>query len=185
MLPVRALASQHAGRSAPRLATDQGTRVVARESARTWARSNWPRGAANPLASTRGELLEIRADFTPAPDSEVVFKVRGVEIRYDAAKQEITVDKARAPAPLRDWTPAPDHPHRPHEFHRLRERRTDLRADPVDRETDRSRRGSERERRRGEVHGPRSARVEIHLAVSVPAIPAPRGARMRVSLQPP
>ncbi len=59
-------------------------------------------GAANPLAATTGELLEIRADFTPAADSEIFFKVRGIEIRYSAAKQEISVAGHRAPAPLRD-----------------------------------------------------------------------------------
>ena len=59
-------------------------------------------GGANPLAETKGELLEIRADFAPAPDSEVLCKVRGVEVRYSAAKQEISVAGHRAPAPLRD-----------------------------------------------------------------------------------
>ncbi len=59
-------------------------------------------GGKNPLSDVHGELLEIRADFTPAPNSEVLFKVRGVEIRYDSAKQEIVIDKHRAPAPLRD-----------------------------------------------------------------------------------
>ncbi|MFA5028867.1 MAG: glycoside hydrolase family 32 protein, partial [Candidatus Methylomirabilota bacterium] len=56
-------------------------------------------GDANPLADVRGELLEVRADFTPAADSEVVFNVRGVEIRYNAAKQEISGTDVRAPAP--------------------------------------------------------------------------------------
>ena len=59
-------------------------------------------GGANPLAETKGELLEIRADFAPAADSEVVWKVRGIEVRYSAAKQEISVAGQRAPAPLRD-----------------------------------------------------------------------------------
>ncbi len=59
-------------------------------------------GSANPLAATRGELLEICADFAPAPDSELLLKVRGFEIRYSAAQQEISVAGQRAPAPLRD-----------------------------------------------------------------------------------
>lgn len=58
--------------------------------------------AANPLADVRGELLEIRADFTPAADSEVVFNVRGVEIRYNAAKREISAPGVTAPAPLQN-----------------------------------------------------------------------------------
>ena len=59
-------------------------------------------GSANPLAAAKGELLEIRADFAPAADSEVLFKVRGIDIRYSAAKQEISIAGHRAPAPLRD-----------------------------------------------------------------------------------
>ena len=59
-------------------------------------------GAPNPLANVHGELLEIRADFTPAPQGELLFKVRGVPIHYDAAKQEISVGPQRAPGPLID-----------------------------------------------------------------------------------
>jgi len=59
-------------------------------------------GDANPLADAHGELLEIRADFTPAADSKVVFNVRGIEIRYSAAKGEISAPGVRAPAPLQD-----------------------------------------------------------------------------------
>jgi len=59
-------------------------------------------GATNPLAGVRGELLEVHADFQPAPDSEVTFKVRGVDIHYSAAKQEISMGNLRAPAPLQD-----------------------------------------------------------------------------------
>lgn len=59
-------------------------------------------GDANPLANAHGDLLEIRADFTPAADSEVIFHVRGVEIRYSAAKQEISAPEVHAPAPLQN-----------------------------------------------------------------------------------
>ncbi|MEP6671917.1 MAG: glycoside hydrolase family 32 protein [Chthoniobacter sp.] len=59
-------------------------------------------GAANPLADVRGELLEVHADFQPAADSEVTFKVRGVDIHYSAAQQEISVNGIKAPAPLQD-----------------------------------------------------------------------------------
>ena len=59
-------------------------------------------GTANPLAEVHGELLEIRADFTPAPQSEILFNVRGIPIRYDTAKQEISIGPVRAPAPLID-----------------------------------------------------------------------------------
>jgi len=59
-------------------------------------------GMPNPLAAVHGELLEIRADFTPSPQSELVFNVRGIPIRCDAAKQEISVGSVHAPAPLID-----------------------------------------------------------------------------------
>lgn len=56
----------------------------------------------NPFAGVSGELLEVRADFAPSVDTAVIFNVRGVEIAYDAAKQELVVNNHRAPAPLRD-----------------------------------------------------------------------------------
>ncbi|MCX7824558.1 MAG: GH32 C-terminal domain-containing protein [Verrucomicrobiae bacterium] len=59
-------------------------------------------GDSNPFAAINSELLEIRAEFEPAADSMVTFNIRGVEIAYDAAKQEIVVNNHRASAPLRD-----------------------------------------------------------------------------------
>jgi sucrose-6-phosphate hydrolase SacC (GH32 family) len=57
--------------------------------------------SANPLAKVSGELLELRAEFTPSEASETTFTVRGATIAYDAKKQELTVNGHRAPAPLR------------------------------------------------------------------------------------
>jgi fructan beta-fructosidase len=54
----------------------------------------------NPLAGVRGELIELRAAFKPGATSVLNLKVRGVEIVYDAAKQELRVQGHRAPAPL-------------------------------------------------------------------------------------
>ncbi|MCX6907318.1 MAG: GH32 C-terminal domain-containing protein, partial [Verrucomicrobia bacterium] len=59
-------------------------------------------GDANPFAGVSGELFEVRADFTPSADTTVAFNVRGVEIAYDAAKQELIVNNHRSPAPLRN-----------------------------------------------------------------------------------
>ena len=60
-------------------------------------------GAPNPLASVHGELLEIRADFTPPAGSVTTLSVRGIDVSYDASKQELTVEgKHVAPAPLRN-----------------------------------------------------------------------------------
>ncbi len=55
----------------------------------------------NPLSSVRGELIEIRAEFTPGTVREVTFTVRGAPIIYDVARQELTVNGHRAPSPLR------------------------------------------------------------------------------------
>ncbi|MHA3772886.1 glycoside hydrolase family 32 protein [Verrucomicrobiota bacterium sgz303538] len=59
-------------------------------------------GDANPLANTRGELVELRASFEPGQAKEVQFNVRGVPIVYDPAKQELRVKDHIASAPLRD-----------------------------------------------------------------------------------
>jgi fructan beta-fructosidase len=58
-------------------------------------------GDANPLAKFKGELVEVRASFEPESASEVSFMVRGVPIVFNAAKQELTVNGHRSPAPLR------------------------------------------------------------------------------------
>jgi fructan beta-fructosidase len=59
-------------------------------------------GDANPFAETKaGDAMELRADFEPGADSEVKFTVRGVPIIFNAAKQELTVNGHRSPAPLR------------------------------------------------------------------------------------
>lgn len=58
-------------------------------------------GQANPLAKFRAELVELRAEFEPGTNSVVDFVIRGVPVSYDMAKQELTVNGVRAPAPLR------------------------------------------------------------------------------------
>jgi sucrose-6-phosphate hydrolase SacC (GH32 family) len=64
----------------------------------------------DPLRGVSGELLEVRAELTPAAagaaaaaaNSRVTFTIRGVPLAYDAASQELSVAGHRAPAPLRD-----------------------------------------------------------------------------------
>jgi sucrose-6-phosphate hydrolase SacC (GH32 family) len=58
-------------------------------------------GAANPLAESGGELLELRAEFEPG-EAEVRWMIRGTAIVYDAKRQELIVGQQRAPAPLQD-----------------------------------------------------------------------------------
>jgi fructan beta-fructosidase len=54
-----------------------------------------------PIRGASGELIEIRAEFVPDPSSVLTFRVRGVEIAYDAGKQELNVHGRRLSAPLR------------------------------------------------------------------------------------
>lgn len=54
----------------------------------------------DPAASAAGELLEVRAEFSPGASSVLTLKVRGVEVAYDAARGEIRVGGISAPAPL-------------------------------------------------------------------------------------
>jgi fructan beta-fructosidase len=58
-------------------------------------------GDANPLAEITGEALEVRAEFQPKPGSVVNFELRGIKVRYDTDRAEITVNGHTAPAPLR------------------------------------------------------------------------------------
>jgi len=58
-------------------------------------------GDANPLSRVKAELLELRTEFEPGEAKEVVFKVRGATIVWDAKTQELVVNGHRAPAPLR------------------------------------------------------------------------------------
>jgi sucrose-6-phosphate hydrolase SacC (GH32 family) len=59
-------------------------------------------GTPNPVAHVQAELVELRAEFEPGTDSELIFTVRGATITYDATTRELIVNEHRAPAPLRD-----------------------------------------------------------------------------------
>ncbi|MEI6566777.1 MAG: GH32 C-terminal domain-containing protein, partial [Verrucomicrobiota bacterium] len=55
----------------------------------------------NPLSGMVAELVELQAEFEPGATSETTLTVRGATISYDAAKQELSVNGHKAPAPLR------------------------------------------------------------------------------------
>jgi len=59
-------------------------------------------GDKNPLAALDAELVEIRAELEPAGAAEIVLRVRGGTVAYDARKQELVVNGYRAPAPLKN-----------------------------------------------------------------------------------
>ncbi|HEX5443923.1 MAG TPA: DUF4980 domain-containing protein [Pirellulales bacterium] len=57
----------------------------------------------NPLTGiTIGGPLELHVEFEPGRATELELNIRGVGLMYDAARQEITVNGHRAPAPLID-----------------------------------------------------------------------------------
>ena len=49
------------------------------------------RAGEDPLAELSGDLFEVEIEFTPAPDSRLVFDLRGYEITYDATSRTLTV----------------------------------------------------------------------------------------------
>jgi sucrose-6-phosphate hydrolase SacC (GH32 family) len=57
-------------------------------------------GAANPLASISGELLELRTEFLPTRAAKVAFKIRGISVVYDATLQQLSVNDHSAPTQL-------------------------------------------------------------------------------------
>lgn len=56
-------------------------------------------GDANPLAGFEAELIELRLTCDVAADTEFALDLRGVPLRYDAAKQELTIGKHRTSWP--------------------------------------------------------------------------------------
>jgi sucrose-6-phosphate hydrolase SacC (GH32 family) len=54
---------------------------------------------ANALAGIRGDLFDLRAQFTVGNAGEVRFVIRGVPVVYDAAKQELVCRDRRNPLP--------------------------------------------------------------------------------------
>lgn len=57
--------------------------------------------SANPLSSIEGDLLEIRTSFEPQPGTITSYNIRGVNVSFDANKQQLTVNGNVALAPLR------------------------------------------------------------------------------------
>ena len=66
---------------------------------RKHAWSNLPlKPADNPLADVHGDLFDINTQNSDVTGvSEVMFQLRGIPIRYDITKQEISCDKLKAP----------------------------------------------------------------------------------------
>lgn len=59
-------------------------------------------GESDILGETKGGLLELRAEFKPAGATAITLSLRGIPITYDVSKQEIEINKHRAPAPMKD-----------------------------------------------------------------------------------
>ena len=83
----------------PRLAWQPVEELKALRS-RTNAASGELQPGDNPLAGVDGRAGRAPRGVRAGPESVLTFKVRGVEIILDAAKQEIRVGGSEAPAPL-------------------------------------------------------------------------------------
>jgi sucrose-6-phosphate hydrolase SacC (GH32 family) len=59
-------------------------------------------GDANPLAAFQAELMELHIACTLAPDTEAVIDLRGIPLRYDASKQELTLASHKTAWPVKD-----------------------------------------------------------------------------------
>ena len=59
-------------------------------------------GGANPLAGFEAELVELRLSCDITPDADVTAELRGVPVRYDASKQELTIAKHTVAWPVKD-----------------------------------------------------------------------------------
>ncbi|HTU26834.1 MAG TPA: GH32 C-terminal domain-containing protein, partial [Pirellulales bacterium] len=58
--------------------------------------------SADLLTNLGTELVEVRAEFEPSSEAEVVFTLGGATLSYVARTQEIVVNGHRAPAPLKE-----------------------------------------------------------------------------------
>jgi fructan beta-fructosidase len=90
--------------------TDQGLRLFANpvkelDSLRTKSYTIPPQPlnpGENPLASLKGELLDLTAEIAPQDAAEVGFNLRGVKISYDTKKQELSCNGNKASLKLVD-----------------------------------------------------------------------------------
>lgn len=72
-----------------------------RRSARRLESTRLSPGSANPLAEVELELVEIRMELEPGDARQIVLNVRGLDIIYNTANSELSVDGVIAQAPLR------------------------------------------------------------------------------------
>ncbi|HYH54996.1 MAG TPA: glycoside hydrolase family 32 protein [Anseongella sp.] len=56
----------------------------------------------NPLSGIKAELSEIRMEFEPGSAREVVLNIRGLDVVYNAEKEELSIDGIKAGAPLQN-----------------------------------------------------------------------------------
>ncbi len=57
-------------------------------------------GEPQSISNFKDELLEVRATFRPEKGSRFVIRIRGIDVAYDAGKEEVVIGDHRAPAPL-------------------------------------------------------------------------------------
>jgi sucrose-6-phosphate hydrolase SacC (GH32 family) len=73
-----------------------------RERTQSFGPADLAAGGTNPLAGFEAELVELRVSCEVSAAAAVTIDLRGVPLRYDAAKQELTIAKHQAPWPVKD-----------------------------------------------------------------------------------
>ncbi len=73
-----------------------------RELTRAFGPADLAAGGANPLAGFEAELVELRLACEVSADAVINLSLRGVPLRYNAAKQELTLARHTSPWPAKD-----------------------------------------------------------------------------------
>lgn len=91
--------------------TDQGPRMTRtpvvelqklRGKRHSFSSLNLKKGIENPLKNINAELAEIRLELEIGSANEIALDLRGVALKYDTQKQELSVDGIKAPVASRD-----------------------------------------------------------------------------------
>lgn len=75
-----------------------------RDLTRSFGPADLAAGGANPLAGFEAELVELRLACEVSADAVINLSLRGVPLRYNASKQELTLAGHTSPWPVKDGT---------------------------------------------------------------------------------
>ena len=76
--------------------------AVLRERTQNFGPADVSPGGSDPLAGFESELVELRVSCDVSTDAAVSFELRGIPVRYDATKHELTIAKHTTAWPVKD-----------------------------------------------------------------------------------